>query len=103
MTRDTDRGRTREETRAERPPEERPEPRTGFGAWLTSAVLQTAVAVVGLAAVLYALSMAFGVNLFGMVAQALATQTGQWLAIAFVVLLLTGTAIRAMSYARTTW
>lgn len=52
------------------------------------------------AAVLFALSMAFGVDLFGMLAQALSTQTGQWLAIAFVILLLTGAAVRALSYVR---
>lgn len=100
MARDTDRHRTREESRAEKPAEERREPGVGPAAWLTSTVLQTAVTVVGLAAVLFALSMAFGVDLFGMLAQALSTQTGQWLAIAFVILLLTGAAVRALSYVR---
>ncbi|MCU4741837.1 hypothetical protein OB955_21190 [Halobacteria archaeon AArc-m2/3/4] len=100
MTRDNDRRRSREESRAERPPEEPREPRAGFGAWLTSTVLQTAVAVVGLVAVLFALSMALGIDLLGMLAQALSTQAGQWIAVAFVVLLLTGGAIRTLSYAR---
>lgn len=69
--------------------------------WLTSTLMRTLVAIIGLIAVLFALSMALGVDLLGMVAQALTTQTGQWLAIAVVVLLLTGMAMRALSYART--
>lgn len=100
MTRDNDRRRSRETSRAERPPEEPREPRAGPGAWLTSTVLQTAVAIVGLVAVLFALSMALGVDLLGMLAQALSTHTGQWIAIAFVALVLTGAAMRALSYTR---
>lgn len=100
MSRDTDRRHSREEPRTERPPEERREPRARPGVWFTSTVLQTAVAIVGLVAVLFALSMAFGVDLLGVLGQALATRTGQWIAIAFVILLVTGAAIRALSYTR---
>lgn len=100
MARDTDRRRPSEEPRAERPPEERREPRPGPGAWLASRLLQTAIAIVGLVAILFALSMALGVDLFGMLAEALSTRTGQWIAIAFVILLVTGVAIRSLSYVR---
>lgn len=96
MARETDRGRSHEETATE----ERREQRAEGQAWFTSTVLQTAVAVVGLIAVLFALGMALGIDLLGMLAEALSTQTGQWLAIAFVILLITGAAIRALEF---TW
>lgn len=101
MARDSDRRQTDETSRAEEPPNEPRERRAGPGMWLTSTLMRTLVAIIGLIAVLFALSMALGVDLLGMVAQALTTQTGQWLAIAVVVLLLTGMAMRALSYART--
>ena len=93
MTRDTDRERSREE----RPPAER---RPEGGAWFTSRLLQTAVATVGLIGVLFALSMALGVDLLGMLAEALSTQAGRWLAIAVIILLVTSAAVRALGYAR---
>lgn len=101
MTRDPDRRRTSEEGRADRPPDERRERRAGPFSWLASTVLQIAVAIVGLVAVTFALSMALGIDLLAMLAEALSTQEGQWLAIAFVILVLTGAAMRAVSYART--
>lgn len=65
--------------------------------------MQTLIAVVGLVVVLFALGRAVGVDLLGMVAQAVSTQTGQWLAIAFVALLVMGAAMRAMAYTRARW
>lgn len=99
MARDPDR-RPPEETRSGRAPEERRGWRAGPGAWFTSTLLQAAVVVVGLVALLFALSMAFGVDLLGMLGDALSTQTGQWLAIAVVILVVTGAAVRALSYVR---
>lgn len=100
MARNNNRRRTDEESRAEKPPDEPRDRRAGFGAWLASTILRTLVAIVGLVAVLFALSMAFGIDLLGMLGQALATQTGQWIAIAVVVLLLTGAAMRGLRYIR---
>ena len=94
MARETDRSRPHEETATE----ERREQRADGRAWFTSTVLQAAVAVVGLIAVLFALGMALGIDLLGMLAEVLSTQTGQWLAIAFVILLITGAAIRALEF-----
>lgn len=65
--------------------------------------MQTLIAVVGLVVVLFALGRAVGVDLLGMVAQAVSTQTGQWLAIAFLALLVMGAAMRAMAYTRARW
>lgn len=65
--------------------------------------MQTLIAVVGLVVVLFALGQAVGVDLLGMVAQAVSTQTGQWLAIAFLALLVMGAAMRAMAYTRARW
>lgn len=100
MARNNDRRRTDEESRTERSPDEPREPRAGFGAWFASTVLRTLVAIVGLVAVLFALSMAIGIDLLGMLGQALATQTGQWIAVAVVILLLTGAAMRGLRYIR---
>lgn len=100
MARNDSRSQTDKEAQAERPPDEPREPRAGFGAWFTSTVLRTLVAIIGLIAVLFALSMALGIDLLGMLGQALTTQTGQWLAIAVIVLLVTGAAMRGLSYIR---
>jgi hypothetical protein len=96
MARDTD----REQTGEDRPPADGRGRRPEGGVWFTSTILQTLVAIIGLIGVLFALSMALGVDLLGMLADALSTQTGQWLAIAFVVLMVTAAAVRALSYAR---
>lgn len=48
--------------------------------------------VLGTVLLLFALGQAFGLDLLGMVADFLATQTGQWLAVAFFALVLIGVA-----------
>ncbi|ADD06782.1 uncharacterized protein Nmag_3232 [Natrialba magadii ATCC 43099] len=101
------RERTRSESAADAPARER-EPRTDqrrrarfdFGAWLLSTAVQTIVVLVGLAVVLFALGQATGVDLLGAVGGALLTHTGQWLAVAFISLLVLGMALRAMRYTR---
>lgn len=98
MSRNTDGGKRRE-SKEERPPEEG-EPRAGPGTWLMSTAMQTLIAVVGLVVVLFALGRAFGIDLLGMVGDALATQTGQWIAIAVLALILMGAAMRAITYTR---
>ncbi|QSW98338.1 hypothetical protein [Haloterrigena alkaliphila] len=102
MPRQSGSDRSRDGARESRPPADRPgEPAPAPGRWLLSTVLQTVVAVVGLVVVLYALSRAFGVDLLGRTAAALATQTGQWIAIAVVALVAMSAAMRAVRYART--
>ncbi|WP_255169737.1 hypothetical protein [Natrononativus amylolyticus] len=65
--------------------------------------MQTIVAIVGLVVVLFAVGQALGADLLGMLANALATQTGQWLAVAFIALLVVGAAMRAMAFTRARW
>lgn len=67
---------------------------------MVSTVMQIVVAIVGLVVVLFALGRAIGADLLGMTAQALATQTGQWLVIAIVAFIGMGAAMRAMHYTR---
>ncbi|UTF53572.1 hypothetical protein [Natronosalvus rutilus] len=100
MTRDRTADRSDTTAREERPPAERRD-ESAAGAWAASTALQTAVAVVGLTIVLFALGQAFGVDLLGVIAGALGTQVGMWLAIAFIVLLFTGAALRAVSFGTT--
>lgn len=75
------------------------EPGTRAGAWFLSTTLQVVVAVIGLVVVLFALGQAVGVDLLGITAQALSTQTGQWLAVAVIALLAMSAAMRTMRYA----
>ena len=55
---------------------------------VTASVLRIAVGLVGIVLVLFALGRAFGVDLLGAVGEFFATPTGQWIAVAFVGLLL---------------
>ncbi len=70
---------------------------------MASTAMQTIVAIVGLVVVLFAVGQALGADLLGMLANALATQTGQWLAVAFIALLVVGAAMRAMAFTRARW
>ena len=72
-----------DDTRESEPPAER-----GAGALLTRAVLRTGLVVLGFALLLFALGQAFGVDLLGPAVEFLATETGRWLAIAFLALVL---------------
>lgn len=70
---------------------------------MASTAAQTVIALVGLVVVLFAVGQAVGVDLLGMVGEALATHTGQWLAVAVIALILVTAALRAMSYTRARW
>lgn len=65
-------------------------------AWFAESTLRIVMAVVGLVLVLFALGQAAGVDLLGMLADALATRVGRWLAIAFFGLLLVVIAMRGL-------
>jgi uncharacterized membrane protein len=70
---------------------------------MASTAAQALVMLVGLAVVLFAVGQAVGADLLGMVGDALATHTGQWLAVAVVALIVVIAALRAISYARPRW
>lgn len=86
----------RDETRVETRPAEEPAPRRGFADVFASTTLRLLITVIGLIVFLFALGQAVGVDLLGMTADALATQTGQWLLVALFALLLIGVAQRAV-------
>lgn len=60
--------------------------------WFASVAVRTGLAVIGLVVVVFALGQAVGVNLLGMAAEAVTSQTGRWLVVAFFGLLLIGAA-----------
>ncbi|TYL40611.1 hypothetical protein CV102_03315 [Natronococcus pandeyae] len=104
MSEQTERGNSRTEPKDGRPPDEEPRGRRfAPGAWMASTVVQTIVVLVGLAVVLFAVGQAVGADLLGMVGEALATHTGQWLAVAVIALIVVGAALRAMSLTRARW
>lgn len=86
----------REETRVETRPAEEPAPRRGFTDVFASTTLRLLVTIIGLVVFLFALGQAIGFDLLGVTADALATQTGQWLVVALFALLLIGVAQRAV-------
>jgi uncharacterized membrane protein len=64
--------------------------------WFAESTLRVVLAVVGLVLLLFALGQAAGIDLLGMLADALATRVGRWLAIAFFGLLLVVIAMRGL-------
>jgi flagellar biosynthesis protein FlhB len=96
MSQQNERGASRSESTEDRPPKET----RGSGAWMASTAAQTIVMLVGLVVVLFAVGQAVGADLLGMVGDALATHTGQWLAVAVLALILVIAALRALSFTR---
>ncbi|WP_306057339.1 hypothetical protein [Natronococcus wangiae] len=104
MSQQNERGTSRSEPNGGRPPDEEPRGRRfAPGAWMASTAVQTIVVLVGLAVVLFAVGQAVGVDLLGMIGEALATHTGQWLAVAVIALIVVGAALRAMSHTLPRW
>jgi heme A synthase len=58
------------------------------------------LAIVGFVLLLFALEQAFDIELFDALEDALATETGRWLAVAFLALLLIGVALGGWRYRR---
>lgn len=90
-------GSSREEPRSESGEERDTEPRRGragrAGAWFAETAARTALALVGLLLLLFALGQAFGLDLLGTFADAVTSQTGRWLVVAlFAVLIIVGAA-----------
>lgn len=63
-------------------------------AWFAASTVRMVLALVGFLILLFALGQAVGVNLLGIVADALTTRLGQWLVVAFVGILLIMLALR---------
>lgn len=64
------------------------------GAWFAESTLRIALAVFGFVLLLFALGQAVGIDLLGMVVDALSTQMGRWLLVAFFALALILVALR---------
>ncbi len=90
--------RTTDDTTDER--EREPSAERSAGALLTRTVLRVGLAVLGIVLLLFALGQAFGVDLLGPAAEFLATETGRWLAIAFLALVLISVAASGWRYRR---
>lgn len=56
--------------------------------WFASTAVRAGLTVIGVVLLLFALGQAVGLPLLGMVADAVSSQTGQWLVVAFFAILL---------------
>ncbi|WP_267643086.1 hypothetical protein [Haloarchaeobius amylolyticus] len=66
--------------------------------YLATTVVRFGLAAIGVVLLLFSLGQAFGVDLLGAFADALSTQTGQWLVVALFALFLIGAAERGLSH-----
>ncbi|MFC6732204.1 MULTISPECIES: hypothetical protein [unclassified Haladaptatus] len=73
---------------------------TSQASWFANTAIRVGVVLIGFVLLLFALGQAVGANLLGMVAEALSSQTGQWLVVAFFALLLIGAAQRGVTASR---
>lgn len=64
------------------------------GEWFAESTLRIALAVFGFVLLLFALGQAVGIDLLGMVVDALSTQMGRWLVVAFFALAILVVAVR---------
>lgn len=60
--------------------------------WFAATAVRAGLTVIGVVLLLFALGQAVGLPLLGMVTDALTSQTGQWLVVAFFAVLLIGAA-----------
>lgn len=91
----------RQETEQERPTggEQRRDDPEGATAsrWFAATALRTGLTLVGIVLLLFALGQAVGLPLLDMATEALTSQTGRWLVVAFFALLLIAAAQRAFT------
>lgn len=94
--------RDRERTDPDRTDEPRGERRrrTGerFSAWLASAAVRFGLTLIGIVVLVFALGQAVGLDLLGLLAEAVTSETGRWLVVAFFALLLVAVAQRGIAY-----
>lgn len=67
--------------------------------WFAASTLRVALAFVGIVLLLFALGQAVGLDLLGMVADALATEVGRWMLVAVFALVLILLAVRGFGTA----
>ena len=72
------------------------------GEWFAESTLRIALAVFGFVLLLFALGQAVGIDLLGMVVDALSTQLGRWLLVAFFALAIILIAVRGFGPDTTT-
>ncbi|MFC6824299.1 hypothetical protein [Halopelagius fulvigenes] len=80
----------------QRPAGRRAEARSGLGTLFASAALRWGLGIAGFVLFLFAIGQAVGLNLLGMFAEALSTETGRWLLVAVFALFLIGVARRGI-------
>jgi hypothetical protein len=68
----------------------------GLGELLASAAVRWGIGIAGFVLFLFAIGQAVGLNLLGMFAEALSSQTGQWLVVAVFALFLIAVARRGI-------
>ena len=68
------------------------------GEWFAESTLRIALAVFGFVLLLFALGRAVGIDLLGMVVDALATRMGRWLLVAFFALAIILMAVRGFDW-----
>lgn len=66
----------------------------GFGDWFASSAVRIGLTLIGVVLLVFAVGQAVGLPLLEMAADALATQTGRWLMVAFLAILLIAAAQR---------
>ncbi|WP_435363506.1 hypothetical protein [Haloarchaeobius sp. DYHT-AS-18] len=71
---------------------------SGLRDYLATTAVRFGLAMIGVVLLLFSLGQAFGADLLGAFADALSTQTGQWLVVALFALFLIGAAERGLSY-----
>lgn len=67
---------------------------TDVAGWFAASTFRVALAIIGLVLLLFALGQAVGFDLLGLVADALSSRLGRWLAVAFFALILIVVAVR---------
>lgn len=69
----------------------------GVAEWFAASALRIGLAVIGFVLLLFALGQAVGLDLLGLVVDALNTEVGRWLAVAVFALVLIVVALRGFS------
>ena len=93
QTRSGSSGDRRREDRQERPPDSDEHGDDGVEAataWVATTAVRTGLTLIGVVLLLFALGQAVGLPLLQLVSDALTSQTGQWLVVAFFAVLLIG-------------
>lgn len=66
--------------------------------WFAAAAVRMGLTIIGVVVLIFALGQAVGLDLLGLFVEALNSQTGQWLVVAFFAILLIAAAQRGISY-----